>query len=335
MKFAGPIFISLLAGLLFAAMAEVKGGDLPRGRVRVELLENVAGGWDFNATKPTASYSAPAFGFPFVPTKYNAKALIIERSNPFLLRAATVVKLSKGEHRLMLRARTLARLRVDGNTIATTGAINRNSSGHEAVPVLPDSLGVDTRMLRPGMQEKLVTFHSPGKAHVFVLEAFVGGKKLRTETAELSVSVSSDGKSFRLLSPNEMVPLTDPGWEKFVRGERARMFAFNKKARAAIGKAEAERWAKRHEVARAMVKKLPVPVSPKAVDQAVLNDVDTFINQRLIKAERQPMPLTDDWQFIRRVALDTARLAEVCPMPDHSSDSSWLVADWQRWSGRG
>ena len=38
---------------------------------------------------------------------------------------------------------------------------------------------------------------------------------------------------------------------------------------------------------------------------------------------------------LRRVALDTARLAEVCPMPDHSSDASWLVADWQRWSGRG
>jgi len=288
--------------------------NLPVGKVRTTLHEGVGDNWNYVATEAAAQFDSAVFGFPFLPAKYNAKGLIVDRSSSFLLRAAATVKLPKGEHRFLLRARTLARLWVDGKVIASTKLASRNGSGHEEVPVLPAKLGGATRMLRPGMQEQLVKFTSAGGEQLVLLEAFVGGKGLRPETGELSVAISSDGKSFQLLSPNETIELTDNGWEDFARAERLRMFAINKAARAKIGKEEVLQWQQRHAIARKAVEKRPKTVATKIDSMPSYNAVDDFINRKLSKAGRKPMPLTDGWQFLRRVALDTIG---VVPSPDH------------------
>ena len=288
-------------------------GALPADKVRTTLHEGIGDNWNYVATDADAEFDSQAFGFPFLPTKYNAKGLIIDRSSSFLLRSAAKIKLSKGEHRILLRARTLARLWVDGKIIASTKAAARNASGHQAVPVLPEALGETTRMLRAGMQEQLVKFTSTGDEHLVLLEALVGGKGLRPETDELCVAISSDNKSFQLLSPVKQVPLTDDGWESFAREERFRMFGINQVTRAKEGEAEMSNWKQRHAIARKIVEAQPKVVAPNIAGMPSRNAIDDFINLRLSKAGRSPLPLTDDWPFLRRATLDTIG---VVPSPE-------------------
>ena len=304
-----------LAGRFKSARREftLDADALPVGKVRATLHEGIGDNWNYVATDAAAQFDSAVFAFPFLPKKYNAKGLIIDRSSSFLLRAAAKVKLPKGEHRLLLRARTLARLWVDGKVVASTKTASRNSNGHQPVPLLPESLGEFTRMLRPGMQEQLVKFTSTGDEQLVLLEAFVGGKSLRPETGELSVAISSDSKSFQLLSPKTPVPLTDDGWDAFSRAERIRMFAIDRATRATAGQAEAAKWKQRHAIVRATVEGQPKVVAAKITNMPSQNAIDDFINLKLSKAGREPMVLTDDWAFLRRVALDTVG---VVPTPE-------------------
>ena len=304
-----------IAGRFKSARREftLDANALPAGKVRATLHEGIGDNWNYVATDAAAQFDADVFGFPFLPKKYNDKGLIVDRSSSFLLRAAAAVKLPKGEHRILLRARTLSRLWVDGKIIASTKSASRNGGGHEAVPVLPKTLGVTTRMLRPGMQEQLVEFTSNGGEHLVLLEAFVGGKGLRPETGELSVAVSSDGKSFELLSPKTNVALTDAGWETFSRKERLRVLVINREIRAKIDRAETENWQQRHVVARKIVEEQPRVVATRITNMPSRNAIDDFINLRLSKAGQKPMQLTEDWAFLRRAALDTIG---VVPSPE-------------------
>ena len=278
---------------------------IPSDHVKVDIHEGIGESWSYAATEASSSFTAPVFGFPYLPIKYNTKALIVERSNPFLIRASIKLALPKGKHRLLLRARTMSRLLVDGKKIASTKLASKNASGHEEVPVIAESLGEDTRMLRAGMQEQLVTINSKGEEKVFLLEAFVGGKGIRPETGELSVSISSDDKSFNILSPKALLPLTDSGWERYTRNEQLRMFLLNKKTRARVGGVESKRWAKRHKEVRKVIGNAPSKPESKTSTIPSHNEVDDFINLRLSKAGRLPLPLTGDLSFLKRVALDT------------------------------
>tara|TARA_Y100000588_G_scaffold394607_1_gene515991 strand:+ start:6606 stop:9866 length:3261 start_codon:yes stop_codon:yes gene_type:complete len=286
---------------------------LPAGKVRATLHEGIGENWNYVATDAAAQFDSAVFAFPFLPKKYNAKGLIVDRSSSFLLRAAAKVNLPKGEHRILLRARTSARLWMDGKVVASTKPASRNSNGHQPVPVLPESLGEFTRMLRPGMQEQLVKFTSTGGEQLVLLEAFVGGKSLRPETGELSVAISSDGKSFQLLSPKTRVALTDDGWDAFARAERLRMFAVDRATRANVSQAEAAKWKQRHSIVRATVEGQPKVVATNITNLPSQNAIDDFINLKLSKARREPLALTDDWAFLRRVALDTVG---VVPTPE-------------------
>ena len=111
----------------------IDADKLPDDSLRVEILEKVGSDWLFVPNEPTLTYSEPVFAFPKLPVKYSAKGIRVARSNPFLLRAAGRVRLAEGEHRLLLRARTGARVRMDGKLIAETKFAIRNASGHESV----------------------------------------------------------------------------------------------------------------------------------------------------------------------------------------------------------
>ena len=112
--------------------------DLPADEVRIELVEGVPdrASWNFTAAAPTESYTEPAFGFVVVPTKYSERGVKVDRAAPFVFRASARVRLPKGEHRLLLRARTGSRLFMDGNLILTTPFPDLKADGHEEVPKL-------------------------------------------------------------------------------------------------------------------------------------------------------------------------------------------------------
>ena len=283
----------------------VDADKLPDDSLRVEILEKVGSDWLFVPNEPTLTYSEPVFAFPELPVKYSAKGIRVDRSNPFLLRAAGRVRLAKGEHRLLLRARTGTRVRMDGKLIAETKFAIRNASGHESVPELPEPLGQGVRQLRPGLYEQQMVVESPGAEHVFTLEAFVGDSSgLRMETSELSVSISSDGKKYSFLSPKRHVPLTDEGWENYAEERSMAMDRRNAATRRAVSSEEAEYWQWRHQVARKHLAKLE-PLGGKSVDE--------FVDRKLRMAKLKPFDQVDDWTFLRRVSLD---VVGVPPTPE-------------------
>ncbi|MEQ2010196.1 MAG: DUF1549 domain-containing protein, partial [Limisphaerales bacterium] len=177
---------------------------LPKGAVQVELFEGIGttANWNFTPGTPVETYTEPAFGFVGVPQKYTDRGVRADRSNPFLLRASALMKLPPGEHRVLLRSLQGAKLHVDGRLSAQTKFIATGGGGHGKVGEAP---GADyppsLRFPLNGHKEEWFTVKSTGKEQLFVLEAIIGGKGLRPEVGELSVSVELPVQVASTLTP--------------------------------------------------------------------------------------------------------------------------------------
>jgi hypothetical protein len=279
----------------------------------------------------TEEYSETAFAFSQLPAKFNERGIRIDRSRPFLVRAAAVVTLPSGENKLLLRALTGSRISIDGREIGKTAQLRRKGGDAEAVPdQLELQLMQEMHLLAPGHKESMATVQGDGTPHVVTLEAFVGGKGSRPEVGELTVSISHAGEPFRLLSPTQDAPqFTDGGWRAFADAQRIRVAELEQTLR--HNTAEEAYWTKRHEIARAAVK----PVEGQSID--------AFIAAGLKKAGAMPAPLSDDAAFIRRVHLDltgelpTASEASAF-LKDSSADKRAKLIDQllqdRRWADR-
>ncbi|HSH92645.1 MAG TPA: LamG-like jellyroll fold domain-containing protein, partial [Roseimicrobium sp.] len=290
---------------------EVAAKDLPADAVRVEIVENIGGNasWSFVAPPPVETYLEPAFGFGALPQKYTDKGVRADRSAPFMVRAAAKVKLGAGEHRLLLRALQTSRLYIDGQLLVTTKTLTSRQDGHEEVTPIPGNLPVGLRFLRMGQDEEWLTVKSDGREHVFVLEALVGGKGVRPEIGELTITVANKDGSFTLLAPKAKIPHTDEGWTAYMESRLARIAEMNQQNRTTAPVVENAYWKTRHEMAKQTVGAKPGPVVPQvAKSMPVNNEIDRFIAARLEEAKVQPAPLTDDSAFLRRVAMDTTGL---------------------------
>jgi hypothetical protein len=278
------------------------------GAVRVELFEGFTDkkNWEFSTGEPTERFAAPAFGLVGVPKKYSAKGLVVDRSNPFLIRAAAKISLPAGEHRLLLRARGAARLILDGRVVLQTEFLKPNSSGHEAVPELPATNEEGLHALPVGHQERLATLKLDGGEYDFRLEAIIGGPKLRPELCELLVGVAPQGEPFRLLSPTRTIPLSEEGWAAYAAAIRAGLTARDHVTRQALRGTENPYWQMRHELARKEWQDKPAPAIPEVTAATpVHNAIDRFSGARLEARKVIPAPLTDDLTFLRRASLDT------------------------------
>ncbi|MGB0586971.1 MAG: DUF1553 domain-containing protein [Limisphaerales bacterium] len=280
--------------------------EAPRDHVRIDLHEGVSEGWNLIANDPVVSFREPSFAIPFIPKKYNARGIIEDRPDVFLLRAESSVEMPEGKVRVLLRSRTMSRLWLDGKVVATLGKALTRTSAHGKVSAEPANLGPVTRLLRPGTQETVVEVDSVGGVQHLLLEAFVGGAgKRRPETGELCVAVSVDGKPFQIISPEALWQLTDANWRQQYSAAQERMLFFNSQRRAALGHKENERWTARHQIVREWAAKhLQVTVPAAIEDFPAQNPIDHFINAKLKQAGRDSMSLTDDDAFLRRVSLD-------------------------------
>ena len=279
----------------------------PRDHVRVNLHEGVSEDWNLIANDPVVSFREPNFSIPLLPNKYSAQGIIEDRPDVFLLRAESIVAMPKGKVRVLLRSRTTSRLWLDGKVVATLGKAQTRTSAHGKVSAEPAGFGAVTRLLRPGTQEQVVEIDSSGGDKHLLLEAFVGGAgKRRPETGELCAAVSVDGKPFQIVSPGTPWMLTDANWRDQYTAARERMRLFNSERRATLGKKENERWAARHQMIREWAGKSFQEPVPTAVEGfPAQNAIDLFINAKLKQARRDPLPLTDNDAFLRRVSLDT------------------------------
>jgi hypothetical protein len=277
----------------------VERADLPTGEVLVQLCEeglpkkNV---WPDEPLRPTESYREGAFGFFEVPHRYVDTGVRGDRANPYLFRAAALVALPAGKHRVLLRGRGSARLYFDDKLLLSTPFPPTDSSGHGTIrkPESYLNLGPDFRFAPPGNREAWTHFETTGGEHLVVLETIVGnylGKnRRRPELGETVVAVSLAGsEAWHLLSPgSRSVPYTDVGWAAYEAERRAHLDRVNAAAREAKRKEHAGYWAKRRRVARDWLAATPdetVPALPKGFPAN--NAIDHFLAARVVQVKEQ------------------------------------------------
>lgn len=281
--------------------------------VLTEVYENVpAGGTStLQLGEPATTHEQSVYAFVGFPKKYTSTGVIADRSNPLLLRARSRRIISDdeaGEYELLLRSRGLTRLYIDGKLVTHTNHASRNSSGHEEVPVVAESKRPDLRALPPATQERLVKVNLEAGEFIIRLDAIIGGKGLRLELDELCVAIARLGEPFELLAGDEsmQIPLTDESWDAH-RGQWRRGFKLiDQRNRRESAREWKEYWDRRHELARDTIEQQAAPEVPVLADGMPANNkIDHFTGAKLAAAGNKPAALTDDFSFLRRVALDT------------------------------
>lgn len=276
----------------------VKREAVPQGRVLVQVCEEglpARNAWPDQAPAATETYAEDVFGFFAVPERYVDTGVRGDRPNPYLFRAAALVTLPAGKHRLLLRARGASRLYADDKLLLTTAFPVEDTSGHGSVRA-PESylnLGPEFRFAPPGNRERWMTFESRGGEHLFILETIVGGftgkSKRRPELGETVVALTREGsEAWHLLSPKRAVPYTDDGWAAYEAERTAHYDALNTRTRAAARAQHRPYWDRRRDAAKAWLdatKDVPVPELPRGYPAH--NAIDHFLADRIARVQAQ------------------------------------------------
>lgn len=288
--------------------SEIAREDIPEGKVLVQVLEKVPGrNWSFVRPNPSETFTQDVLAFSVLPQKYSNQAIRIDRSDSFLVRAATIVKLEAGEYRLLMRSLSGAKLYLDGRPLITNRFIPGAGDAHGKVPPLPEALVTGMREVAIGHASTVASFKSTGGEHLVMTELFVGGDNNRPEVGEFSVSLARGEEMFRVLSPKpeQTFPLTDQGWDQFAARNLKWVENFNTARREEAGQEERRYWDDRHETARRLASENQAPTPPEVPEStSVRNVIDRFIGKRLVEENVGPAALSDDYTFLRRLYLD-------------------------------
>jgi hypothetical protein len=324
---------------MVATVPNIKPEKLPKDQVRIEIFElpvsdttaandwtandsdkakattGVAASWSNLPETKTESWDEQAFGLASIISKYSPRGVRRDRSIPFLVRMAGVVILPPGEHRILMRAMRGGRLSIDGKVYATSDFFPKPAGPKRAddAEAVPDQLAIQlvktVALLPPGHSEAMAMISGDGKPHVIVFETFVGGKGLRPELGQPSLSISKNGEPFHLLTNNgQWIDFTDTAWEQYTHQQQAHIDELATQRRA--NPDELAYWKTRHDLARAEAAKKPpisIPELPSP-NSDLRSPIDTFIDAKLQASNTSPAPLTDDASFLRRVTLDTIGL---------------------------
>ncbi|MBS0210217.1 MAG: DUF1553 domain-containing protein [Planctomycetes bacterium] len=266
----------------------IERADVAPGRVQVELCTAGVPGrreWP-DAPPPVAEVTTEAaFGFFALPQVYQAGGVRADPPATTLLRASALVSLPKGRHRLLLRARGVSRLIVDGKQLLDTPLMPASLNGHHLTSEQDDylDLGPEFRFAPPGNRETWCEFESAGdKPHLVVMETVFG--TVRPGLGETVVAWSREGESsWRLLSPSgRHVPYTDAGWAVYEAERRQNLDRINTESRLAKRQEQADYWAKRRKAAQAWLAATPeTAVPPLPQGMPALNEVDRFLGARI------------------------------------------------------
>ena len=282
-----------LATLQPEVMPEVP--DVPDGRVVVQICEglptherwlNEGEMWPL----PSARWIGGSFLLPRLPLHYDDWGIRSGWSAPLLLRMAADVELPSGDHRFLIRARSLARLWVDGQLVARTPAYTqRPPDGEEPItpvaePPLPglrrhgyhqqEAVGVGTVTVDPALDTRRVRV---------VFESVVGGDGYRTETGEICVAVrTADGKTYNVLVPagaRRKLPLTDEAIEPALVQIEASLSQYDDESRRGEASSQDEFWQRRHDAAREWAQQHSAPAIPQV--SSARHPVDAFVAAKI------------------------------------------------------
>jgi hypothetical protein len=279
--------------------------------VRVEICEEgvpTDGSWP-KQPQVTETYAEDVFGLFELPQKYVSTGVRADRAFPTLVRASATVNLRPGRHRLLLRSRGPARLRISGQQVLETAFVQPHifsklrAVGGELPFDHQDAylnLGPGFRFAPPGNREAWCYFEFSGESIDVVLETLIGGLEpgrkvpFRPELGETVVAVSLEGtESWFLLGPGpRTVPYTDAGWVAFEAERRSRLDAMNADARAKRRHEHAEYWNRRRAAAAAWLHSTPEEtVPPLPAGFPAHNAIDHFIGARIAEVKRDYDPV--------------------------------------------
>lgn len=280
-------------------------GKIPDGKVLAELIEHVpvASKFEIGQGRKTDSFTLDAFGLTRLPFSYSDKGIRSDRSTSMLLRMRAMITLPEGKHELLIRALNGSRLFIDGKQIASTRFNTGNTDGHGEVPPIPERLPEDLRYLRLGHGEEYVIWKSDGKAHLFMHEIHVGGKKRKPEVGEVSVSIlNPEDNRYYLLAPSTRIAHSDLGWQSYAESLETALDQRDTRSRRQAAAKQNGYWEHRHALARKHIEgmdRIRVPNGYKAA-----SPIDRFLDVKLRKDKKKTASLTDDHAFLRRVAID-------------------------------
>lgn len=283
-----------------AVMPDV--GQVPASRVVFQLCENMpaADRWLYDSESwPAEStrWVGDAFLLSRIPVRYDDWGIRSSWNAPLLLRIAGDIELPAGEHRFLVRSRSLSRLWIDGELIAHTKTVRSRGGNLEPVEPIPEPLVPGARLLPFPQQEAFTSFKIPPPEQVapseqdsprtarVVLEVIVGGNGDRTETGEVCVAIqpNSDGSLF-VLTPDASSPLmlSDASVEPVLRKLESDMIAFEDESRRKAATSQDAFWQHRHELARKTV----TPEGTDSTDSTV-HPIDGFVADKISQAISQ------------------------------------------------
>jgi len=272
-------------------------GPLPADRVTATFHEespahnrwlNAGETWPAETTR----WEGEEFLLPRLPLRYDAWGIRDSWKPSVLVRLAADVALPAGKNMLLLRARGLSRLWVDGRIVARTKPLTGSPSGEEpitpiAAPPLPGLRAASHRL-----QEEIVEIDvGPGDRHCVVVEAMAGGKGHRPEPGELTVARrTEDGKSYVVLQPyGATTPptlLNDAEVDRALARIETSLAAFDDHTRRTAAATHDPFWKHRHDAARAWAAAHPAPAVPKSKRAAaVIHPIDTFLSAKIERAQ--------------------------------------------------
>lgn len=287
----------------FARTPTEPPADLSTEHLTVQVFEGLpaADSWNFAVDEPTETFTQDYAAFLAVPHKYSANGLRVDRSNPFLLRCWLKLEIAEGTQ-LLMRSKSGARLYADGKKIAESKFMSRNGSGHEKVPALKEGEGL---IPPPPAEHHDIKVDIAAGEHTLRWEIIVGGKGLRPEIGRPVLAIAR-GDTFYFAGGENKSPLafTDNGWRTYVNHYREFLNRLNDQNRR--NNTAGAYWSRRHEFAKNVIQnkgRIEPPAPTKGFPAN--NAIDHFINKTLAEKEITPSEQTNDYEFARRVSLDT------------------------------
>ncbi|QDV26426.1 DUF1553 domain-containing protein [Aureliella helgolandensis] len=267
-------------------------GQIPAGRVLFQLSESMPAGdrWLYDAESwPAEStrWLGDAFLMSRIPRSYDDWGIRSSWKSPLLLRIAGDIELPAGDHRLLVRVRSLSRLWVDGELVAHTKTVRSRGGNLEPLVPIPDPLVPGARLLPFPQQEVFTSFEiaaseedAPRTSRI-VLEVLVGGNGDRTESGEVCVAFQphSAGSLF-VLQPDASSPLmlSDASIEPVLTEFESNLVAFEDETRRQAAASQDAFWLKRHALAREAVTPAEAPGAPDA------HPIDRFVADKISQA---------------------------------------------------
>ncbi len=267
-------------------------GPLPAGRVVATFHEGMPAQdrW-LNAVEKlpgeTLRWTGREFLLPRLPLRYDDWGIRASWKGPVLTRLAADVTLPPGQHRVVLRARGLSRLWMDGVLVTSTKPPKGDAGGHDPITPVPTPPLPGLSRVAFGVQEVfgevVVKLGAPVRV---VLETLVGGKRLRAEPGELVVAVqTADGRSFNVLhTAGEPVALTESAVGASVAGIETLLGAFDDQNRRAAATTQHAFWQERHRVARLWAEQASSASGASAVPAGAKHPIDAFLADKIQRA---------------------------------------------------